>query len=278
MENNFFFKLGRFLRSHPIVSVLLVAISFYLIFSDSKETANRKKTCLNVLNIQKETRISILPAQEDKDYARCYKDLTYYVAYQLPKKIERFKKEISEFNEFQKKLNNESLLKDKNQYKQVKINEFLKDNFEDSFSLRSKNLAVLDKKIYFLSTKFILKQNENITDYYEVGLDNYLTAQFFNPKIQSKFVNARTLSLKSQVGWWYPYELNQTVLVWVYGSFQTIPNAYNKGTKFYIDDAIFLPVSWPDDLLVSNVIDYYAKVNKLDKNHLTKVFNEIKSR
>jgi hypothetical protein len=278
MKNNFFFKLGRFFRNHPILSILLVAISFYLIFSDSKETVYRKKTCLNVLNIPKEKQISILPVQENKDYVRCYKDYTYFIAYQLPKEIEDIKKEVLEFNELQKKLNNVPLIKDKNQYKEVKINEFLKDNFEDSFSLTPKNSSVIDKKIYFLSTRFRIIQNENAIDYYEVSIDDYLTAQFFNPKIQNKFVNTRTSNFRRLMDWRYPFELNKTVLVLVYGSFQTAPNWYGKRNKFYVDDAIFLPISWTDELLVSNVIDYYSKTHKLDKNHLTKVFNEIKSR
>ena len=61
-------------------------------------------------------------------------------------------------------------------------------------------------------------------------------------------------------------------------SFKTIHSLYDKVANFFIDVAIFLLVSWPDELLVYNVIDYYAKVNKLDNNRLTKVFNEIKSR
>ena len=149
MENNYFLKLFRFLKKHLILSILLVVIFLYLIISDSKEIANRKKTCLSVLNIPKETRILIFPAQQNKDYVKCYKDLTYFVAYQIPNKIDRIKKEISEFNEFQKKMNSEILIKDKNQYRQVKINEFLNDNFQDSFSLKPKNIEVLDKKIYF---------------------------------------------------------------------------------------------------------------------------------
>ena len=40
---------------------------------------------------------------------------------------------------------------------------------------------------------------------------------------------------------------------------------------------LFLPVSWPDDLLVSNAINYYLKINKLDNTHSIKVFNVIKS-
>jgi len=51
-----------------------------------------------------------------------------------------------------------------------------------------------------------------------------------------------------------------------------------KLLNFLLMMLFFLQVSWPDELLVSDVIDYYVKVNKLDNNHLTKVFNEIKSR
>ena len=43
MENNLFFKLGRFLKNYPIISIIIFASAFYLIISDSDEIKSRKK-------------------------------------------------------------------------------------------------------------------------------------------------------------------------------------------------------------------------------------------
>jgi len=273
MENSFFFNAGKFVKKHPYFCIIIIAVLLYFIFSDNEKTAHKKKVCLNALDIKKDKRTFFL-ATENKDYSRCLNDSTYYIAYQLPKKIEAIKIRISKFNEHQKKLNNEVLIQNKSQYKQVDMNEFLKGNFDSFLSI--KNSEALDKKIYFLSKKFYPTKTEKIN---EVIIDNLLTAGFFNPKIENKFTYGHH-NRHDFFFYDYPYEVreDESIFVWIYGSFQKEPGSILNTAKFYIDDVIFVPIYWPDEVLVSNVISYHAKVNRLNKDLLTKAFNEIKPR
>ena len=297
MENNLFFKLGRFLKNYPIISIIIFASAFYLIISDSDEIKSRKKSCEKYFGLKKDT----------IEYKNCYKDGNSNLAYGFINQLVRNKETLINHNHAILSINNIKVGVNHSQYRVVDLENYLKNNFvarKTEVSVPKKNTKdpikyqsyfdyndlkplsdkVYDEKITFLVDDFEVntkKIEDSFDKAYSVRLskDKFLfKSRFSNFKIEHKIFSSShyTGAYYDLDNLWLEYQgIESKPLARVYGTFQNDNDRIFKNGAFYIDDVIFFKNNIDDKMLYEKSLKKYINDKHIKNDDIDKFLRLI---
>lgn len=290
MNNNFFYKLGRFLKNHPIISIIIFAGVMYFIFSDSNETKIRKNTCIKVYGLKKNT----------SQYEDCYKNEYYYLAYGFMNRIVRNKQDITNYNQAVQYINNIKIEVNHNQYRTVDLDTYLKNNFIsrevgipkikkdekestkydikfDYMDLKPVSDKVYNEKVSFLVNSFRIntqKIEDSSEKFYSIRLsENLYESRLSNFRIEHKIFPDSDFSKLHYHLDKFSMEysnIQAKPLARVFGTFQKKNDRFFPRGAFYIDDVIFIKNNLDDKKLYEITLKNHIASNRIKNEDIDK--------
>ena len=297
MKNNLFFNLGRFLRNHPILSIIIFLGVIYFVITDSDEIKKRKNTCAKIFGLEKDT----------VEYKNCYNNKNSYLAYSFINRLIRNKQTLANQNQAISVINNIKIGVNYSQYRVVNLEDYLKNNFaatkveipnlkkkekdpttyQVSFSysdLKPLRDNVYDEKITFLVDTFEINE-QKIEDTYEQFFTIKLSNDLYRSKLSNFKIEHKIFSSSSYNGRHHDLDnflmeiedIKSRPFAKVFGTFQKNNDRFLKQGVFYIDDVVFFKNTLDDKTLYERSLKkfiYYERIKSEDVDKFLKLIKQ----